>query len=1505
MLLLPVAPASGAVETAVPSSTPSVSPVPDTGAPLPQTPAQPSPLATMGLGGDSPVNGTDAAAIAAAAKQARVSGTPVTVDALTTGTTQVTANPDDGLTLTEHVFPVRVRRGWGWVPVSTALERNADGSFSPAAVPGDAVRFSGGGTGPLASVSADGTSVSLSWPGSLPAPVVSGDTATFHAVLPGVDLVLTATSAQAGGFSEVLVVHDAAAARNPVLAHLRLGVTTHGVRLAAAHGGGLVASAPGVRGSYTVPAPVMWDSSRLAPSASRVAVSSAAAAARSAGAALAPAGPSSSVAGPGGGARLARVAAAVSGSGGELWLVPDAAMLASASTAWPVYIDPSVIWQTTDGGTQAFAPVQSENGDGYDCAAYQNYNNASGYPATPVGYDNFGGGACQYNDTDYSYFQVAVPSAIWGANLQSATVKAAEAYSSTCDASLGTANVTLSWSGAINSGTDWNNKPGVIADQATDSVGPDSGSCGSVYDYSNTVTASFNVMSAISKAASERWKNFTFRLWEEGSPSEDAHKQFADNGENAPFLQVVWNDTPQVPGSEKATANSDGSGSAGCDTTGTSPPSIGAISGDGPFLWAHYDDPDGDSIQGTVRYWTYPASSPTYYTLTTASDLSSANGGTTTSVAIPSSFYSGLADGQVIAWDADATDGTYTSGWSATCYFAAWPTAPAAPALSAPSPGSDCPGGVITAGCQVTFTITAASGDPATEFVWQLDQPPATTSPAASEVLTASGSPPAATLTITVPSPGPHNFWVYASDNGGNDSGDTNGTPPDSGDTTFTAAGDQAVSCSNFAAALANTCSGPSPVNTMISHASGSSLSCGATTGDGDGRNFDATDLANAGWASGQAVTVDGATFTLPSFGACQADNVLAANQDIGMGDAQGSALVFLATSTTAFAGTSELTGTPDGGVLSADTTVPGVPAGIGVTGGGCTAATQDDANMAGCTPAEGTVYYTSSCPETSSTYYLTVPDWVQGPGDIAAVTIPDSDTTSGQVASGPKIYAFAAPVDPACQIASVTLPDVGDAVNVQLDSGSSPASTHPPALHIFGMAVRNTTTATPEAGGNDAGLSSGLSWTGAWASPIEDAYSGPAGTWGNQTLRIETLASAGGSMVRIRLSDPGFTSGDGAGPLQIGHATIAVSSGGDIPAATPVTLSFDNGSDTSVAIPEGGDVYSDPLDFPVSAGQHLLVSLYLANPPGSVPYLPDHGWADTAQEWISAPAASGSSGDDTTDTTGSPFTGSGTYSTTNIDILTGVDVTTAQTSADPGGTPTVSVLGDNLTDVNYNGSTTDAINSPITRVDGGLAAAEGGAFGVVTGGTNSNQASADSSQNNGFGGVSAVARLDRDVLAEPGIGTVIINEGLQDLLHGASEQQLEDAYGAMINQLNAFGVNVIIATITPCYGYSSTKAADSCSSAVDGARTDVNTYIEGTAPPNYWADFDCAVAVPDTDGSCSPSGNPSGSSQVLQGGDDTGDHVNLTQAGYTALTGAVTGQGGVLAANQFLPPAP
>jgi hypothetical protein len=950
-----------------------------------------------------------------------------------------------------------------------------------------------------------------------------------------------------------------------------------------------------------------------------------------------------------------------------------------------------------------------------------------------------------------------------------------------------------------------------------------------------TVNAPFNVLSDLS-ALRGRSSNFTFRLWEQGSPSENVHKQFTDN----PDLQVSYNDTPSVPGGLKATAGSSGSGSVGCDTgyrgSGSpTPPAMGkTASVSGPYLWATYNDPDGDATASTIDYWQYsnPAKSGT---ATAGSDLRT--GRTPVAGQIPSSFTSGMANGTVIAWKADATDGTYTSAWSSTCYFAVYPKDPDPPTVTAgftqatPQP----------VGTSLSFTIvqSGTASDPAREFVWGLDQPPPTSgAPAAQTCITTaptSGctkiSGGRATVTVVVRSPGPHDLWVYEQDAAGNDSGITNAAPAGM-TSTFTGAGDPQVAyaggaslAANFSAALAGN------GNSMIS--SGSGTSCGAG-GDGSGSGFDATDLTNAGWNAGQAVTVDGAGFTVPRFGSCGTDNVLAANQEIGTGPAgaHGSALVFLASSTDAYAQVPGLlTGSPDSGLLVADATAPAVPGGVAVTGSGCTNAVAFDTAEAGCVPASGTIHYAPGCPVgTQTAYDLTVPDWQSGPSDIAAVTLPRVVTSGGVSTAAAKIYAFAVPVDASSTVTSVDLPDVGNAVRVTVaGSGTSAVTQAMPGLHIFGVALRNTTTATPEPTGGPVSSPAGQAWTGAFASPVEDAFNPPAGqSWGNQTVRIglsPNSSAQAGAQLRIRLSNPGFVSGDGTGTLVIGAATVAPASSGAVPAQPPVALTF--GGTGSATIPQGSDVYSDPLALPfaVTAGHELLVSLWIKN--AYLPTLPENSWASGAQTWFAPSTVPNQTGD----TTGTTFTGPGSSFAGATVVLTGVDVTTPavtlNSTASPGA-PTVVVAGNNLIDASTAGAISDASDAPSQRLAGRVAVQSGAAgFGVIDAGIQANQVISDG---NSSGGVSLLARLDRDILAEPNVGTVIIDEGLEDLLQGAggtlTAGNLADAYQALEGQLNAFGINVIIAALTPCAGYVNSTAGDSCSTgtaSVDAGRQDVN----------------------------------------------------------------------------------
>ena len=100
-----------------------------------------------------------------------------------------------------------------------------------------------------------GNWVSVAWPdGSLPVPVISGSTATYPSVLPGVNLVLTASDQ---GMSEVLEIMSAAAASDPQLASLPFQLSGASVTAPATQG-----AATSTSDGLLTTAPTWWDSSQ-------------------------------------------------------------------------------------------------------------------------------------------------------------------------------------------------------------------------------------------------------------------------------------------------------------------------------------------------------------------------------------------------------------------------------------------------------------------------------------------------------------------------------------------------------------------------------------------------------------------------------------------------------------------------------------------------------------------------------------------------------------------------------------------------------------------------------------------------------------------------------------------------------------------------------------------------------------------------------------------------------------------------------------------------------------------------------------------------------------------------------------------------------------------------------------------------------------------------------------------------------------------------------------------
>jgi hypothetical protein len=313
---------------------------------------------------------------AQATRLAATSDQPVEVLADRTDWSQTWAEPAGGYESQISAGPVRVEEPDGsWVPVDTTLSANPDGSVTPGAiVPG--LSLSGGGSGPLMTVSqATGDpagSVSVSWPfGSLPAPTLSGATATYANVLPSVNLLVTA---EPTGVDAVLEVLSAAAAADPRLATIRFPTSAPGLTVSSDGQGGVTMTDSAGNALFSEPPAQMWDSAAdVATSATPATGSAGSAPGISApDGASAPADSSdpADLAGPEPGDHVGVAAVAV--GSGSVSVSPVTSVLDGSSTVYPVVIDPGINYTTTQAGWLDVAhdfTGYSTNGSAGSCGA--------------------------------------------------------------------------------------------------------------------------------------------------------------------------------------------------------------------------------------------------------------------------------------------------------------------------------------------------------------------------------------------------------------------------------------------------------------------------------------------------------------------------------------------------------------------------------------------------------------------------------------------------------------------------------------------------------------------------------------------------------------------------------------------------------------------------------------------------------------------------------------------------------------------------------------------------------------------------------------------------------------------------------------------------------------------------------------------------------------------------------------------------------------------------------
>ncbi|MDI2131609.1 LamG-like jellyroll fold domain-containing protein [Yinghuangia seranimata] len=1231
-------------------------------------------------GGDS-ANAARAEAVAAAeasaSAEARRTGKPVAVEPTTTETKQVVANPDGTFTLHSYVRPVRVKKDGRWAPVDSTLRANADGTLSPVASTVD-IAFSGGGEAPLVTLRHDGRSVALSWPNPLPAPRVSGSSALYPDVLPGVDLQVTADS---DSYSEVLVVHDAAAAANPALAQLRLTASGSGLDLTVDADGGLSAKDPSGADVFRGSAPVMWDSREN------------------------PSGPKPSATDSGSGhvtkmpmtgkpGRNPKSVAgtAKQGSAQELTITPPAAALTGPDVVYPLYIDP---WMSR--GVEHWAMVWSNGYHWFD-------DNSQ---IARVGYDGW-----EDFKTSRSYFQMGTEDLVGKpvkAKLFNAYFYANEVWNAhACTAEP----VQLKEAGVINSGTRWPGPEERLLDTQSSNAGGSS-SC-----QANNVV--FNAASGVQEAIDNGWGNLTVLLRAPDEGNKYQWKKFANNphldatfsyppnnaynlhvsnevrcngkvvtpdafprvystatDNNTPPLNVglwfevwpnggsartAWNPgavvTPSgVEGGWNENENL-GNGDWAFRTTVDNAPGSSTDLWSGSWTdWYWFTTrsvppaqaPTVTSLDYPNGFWGQPQGTPGSFTLNTA--------GASTAVGFTYTFSGSGTERSLNNGDCDYNQTFGTSGgWVAANNGTASVVVPAGLGVGYHTlhvRSFDDAHNLSPESQQYTFYVgpnygqagnkleaedgaTVTTGQPAGQNV-----PLETQTPCCGVTWSAGGQlwfkgtakDQSFTMTVTAPVEGDYALganMTKAPDYGrvqfrldGVPVAATATTPFDGYNAGSVATAYQSLGGAHLTAGahtLTVTLVGTNPASIDTKYMVGVDYLTVAPVNNVTASSFTAA-MNNHGISDDNVTAAD---FDLAQGGRSLSKQALAA-----AGYASGSVVNIGGASFTMPAANAN----GNDNVIALGQTIP-IPGGVKAGAVGLlTAAT------CGTTPdVTATATYTDGT--TSNPVVPSVPDWTDT-ASWAATSLGYWDAgKTPDTARQPRLYALFLPVDPTKQLASVTLPNSGTSLRPNVCSR---------ALHVLSMTTRPV----------DAG------WIGTWAAPTDGAVTPPGGTgFADRTLREVVHPTVTGPQTRIRLSNAFVKT-----PSTIDDVRIAAQSGtGAAVLAAPAPLTFCRATGRplgcgarSVTIPAGGELYSDPVDTPATTGGsgNLVVSLHVPTAVGSVPV---HSGANTAN-YVAA-------GNATANTDGSGFSAT----PPNWYYLSAVDVSTADNTQG-----TVAVLGDQL----------------------------------------------------------------------------------------------------------------------------------------------------------------------------------------------------------------------------------
>jgi lysophospholipase L1-like esterase len=364
------------------------------------------------------------------------------------------------------------------------------------------------------------------------------------------------------------------------------------------------------------------------------------------------------------------------------------------------------------------------------------------------------------------------------------------------------------------------------------------------------------------------------------------------------------------------------------------------------------------------------------------------------------------------------------------------------------------------------------------------------------------------------------------------------------------------------------------------------------------------------------------------------------------------------------------------------------------------------------------------------------------------------------------------------------------------------------------------------------------LNASASWATAPVSAAPADTNQINNQTIRQQVHLSVGGDSLRVKLSNRYGTT-----PLLISGASIAVTGSGDQIAAGSARPLLFNGRPT-FNIPAFSELYSDWISWNVPHQADLTIDVYIAsNTSSGTSPLTLHN-ARPAAQVLSYLGQGNQLG-------AGSFTSSA--SRTQWYFLSGVDVSNVHS---PG---SVACFGDSITDgsqstLNANARYPDFL---ATRL---LAATAAAPMGVVNLGIGGNRVLT------GGSGDPALARFDRDILAQTGVFTIIVLEGINDISGGATADRIIEGHRQLIMRAHAKRKRIIGATLTP-YGNAPEPR--------EVQRQAVNAWIRSSGMYDAVIDFDVATRDP---------ANP----RFMLAAYDSGDTLHPNSAGYQAMANAV-----------------